>query len=186
MTCGESSVSRSKLCQDENQLICTQCSGESTESKINNLGPCCVWDSWGEWSSSSQTCGTGSKQRVRHCKCGHSVNPATKCGGGETIERIPVSLKLCCSWTIWGAWSSTSATCGDTYRDRLRSCKCGSVTSSAGCSNGSTLDKQKVKQKPCCDWTSWGAWSSLSVTCGGGYVSRSRQCSGNNLNKRLI
>ena len=165
---------------------------ERTTTPPTQIEPkCSNWSNWRKWSQGSATCETSYKQRMRSCKCGYLVRPATKCGGGISIESRPVSLMSCYSWTIWGAWSSTSQTCGDACRDRYRSCKCGRATTSprGECKNGISIEKQKVKLKPCCDWTNWGAWSSLSVTCGSGYISRSRQCSGsngNNLNRRLI
>ena len=92
---------------------------ERTTTPPTQIEPKCSRSNWSKWSRGSAFCDPSNKQRIRSCKCGYLVRPATKCRGGTNIEIRPVSLMSCYSWTIWGAWSATSQTCGDACRDIL-------------------------------------------------------------------
>ena len=87
--------------------------------------------------------------------------------------------------TKWTSWSQSSASCGAATLSRNRAC--GSeppydtkLYENSRCSNDSKVfvDRKWIYVGPCCEWASWGPWSSLSVTCGGGIITKKRKCSG--------
>lgn len=173
--CGTSEVSRTRKCtivQDK------------SEKKTVDLGPCCLWTPWGAWSSSSQTCGATTSQKTRVCTDGGT--PAGKdCGldkcDGDGQDTKQVTLESCCSWTMWGEWSKSSATCGvvETERNRLCAEEGGQKECLVEkCGGGLVRDTRSEDRGPCCSWSQWGMWSTPSETCGNATVKRRKTCEG--------
>ncbi|XP_019643716.1 PREDICTED: coadhesin-like [Branchiostoma belcheri] len=140
------------------------------------------WSSWGGWSSCSVTCGSGSQSRHRTC-----TNPAPAYGGAncagsaqETRQCNAGSCPVNGGWTIWGAWTGCSVTCGVGTETRDRTC-----TNPAPENGGAECDGAAQETRSCdtglsCPvnggWSDWDQWSNCSVTCGVGTETRDRTC----------
>ncbi|XP_019631203.1 PREDICTED: coadhesin-like, partial [Branchiostoma belcheri] len=185
VTCGTGSQSRSRTCTNPAPAYGgANCVGQSRETRQCNAGSCPVnggWSSWGGWSSCSVTCGSGSQSRSRTC-----TNPAPAFGGancaGQSRETRQCNAGSCPvngGWSSWGGWSSCSVTCGSGSQSRSRTC-----TNPAPAYGGANCVGQSRETRQCnagfCPvnggWSSWGGWSSCSVTCGSGSQYRSKTC----------
>ncbi|KAK7100531.1 A disintegrin and metalloproteinase with thrombospondin motifs adt-1-like [Littorina saxatilis] len=186
-TCGEGQRSRSRRCVDSESggQGRAQCKGDENETARCNMERCAVysWETWGAWTSCSVSCGGGQRSRSRQCVDGHGVSGGqdrNQCqGDGDQRERCNTDVCSVYSWETWGTWSACSATCGEGQRSRSRRC----VDSESG-DQGRTQCKGDENETARCNmercavysWETWGAWTSCSVSCGGGQRSRSRQC----------
>ncbi|KAJ8278768.1 hypothetical protein COCON_G00058340 [Conger conger] len=72
---------------------------------------CRAWDPWGPWGPCSQTCGVGSKSRLRHCPPGDTLR---HCRGedSQTQHCFSVSCSVDGRWLPWTTWSNCSKGCG--------------------------------------------------------------------------
>jgi hypothetical protein len=155
----------------------TDCGGVPCPS-LTDSEPCaaavacavdCVLGAWTDWSTCSQSCGTGEQRRTR------SVLTPPSAGGalcGAMSESLGCSYPNCaCQLTAWSAWSTCSAACGGGTATRSRN-----VTMSASdCPH--LTDSSVCGALPCardCVLSTWSLWSACSVSCGGGRRSRMR------------
>eukprot|EP00434_Breviolum_minutum_P043735 symbB.v1.2.039000.t1/scaffold6287.1/size19377/2 len=123
----------------------------------------------GDWSSCSNVCGDGTRQRAVRCsgaeldQCNASTRP-------PEVENC--SSNMCDLWNL-GTWSSCSTQCGDGTQQRLVQCKdtsnCGKSTSPA--------TEQACFETTACRW-SVGSWSNCSDGCGLGFRNRQVTCAG--------
>ncbi|XP_031561120.1 A disintegrin and metalloproteinase with thrombospondin motifs adt-1-like isoform X2 [Actinia tenebrosa] len=184
-TCGGGSQSRTRTCTNPAPANGgADCSGDPSESRVCGTNPCPVdgkWSDWKAWSSCSVTCGGGSQSRTRTCTNPEPANGGKNCVG-ESSETQACAEALCPvdgKWSDWKAWSACSATCGGGSQSRTRTC-----TNPAPANGGSDCVGVKLETQACgaqlCPvdgkWSDWKAWSSCSVTCGGGSQSRTRTC----------
>ncbi|XP_062608445.1 coadhesin-like [Saccostrea cucullata] len=188
LTCGSGGKSRERSCTNPSpQYGGADCSGESEETVPCNTQGCPAvdggWSSWGEWSTCSLTCGSGGKSRERSCTNPSPQNGGTDCSG-ESEETVPCNIQGCPAvdggWSSWGEWSTCSLTCGSGGKSRERSCTNPSPKyGGADCSGESEETVPcNIQGCPAVDggWSSWGEWSTCSLTCGSGGKSRERSC----------
>ncbi|KAI0220953.1 Thrombospondin-1, partial [Lamellibrachia satsuma] len=84
-------------------------------------------------------------------------------------------------WSDWSAWGACSVTCGGGYKTRTRSCSNPSPSGGGRQCVGDGTEIQSCIGQFCPSvnggWSYWSAWGACSVTCGGGYKTRTRSCS---------
>ncbi|KFD58685.1 hypothetical protein M514_00378 [Trichuris suis] len=84
----------------------------------------CVVSGWSDWSECTQTCGRGTKERVRTI-----LSPARNGGQPcpvELVEKARCRLRPCsvvCRIGSWSSWSACSASCGTGVQIRQRTAK---------------------------------------------------------------
>ncbi|XP_045169863.2 thrombospondin-1-like [Mercenaria mercenaria] len=139
-----------------------------------------VWTEWTPWSTCDVTCETGTQSRARTC-----TNPATAHGGldciGDKAQTKQCHKQLCPvhgGWSAWKAWGTCSVTCGIGIQRRQRTCTNPAPQRFGDHCFGLSLDDRLCMSIACSNggWTAWRSWGSCSITCGGGFRSRSRTC----------
>ncbi|XP_018602520.2 adhesion G protein-coupled receptor B2-like isoform X3 [Scleropages formosus] len=96
VTCGKGSRIRTRSCVAP-QHGGKACGGPEEQSKACNIAACPAsgtWGPWSAWSECSQTCGSGSQQRVRECQgdpCHDSRDETRSCREKE----CPADHKVC-------------------------------------------------------------------------------------------
>ncbi|XP_044194009.1 thrombospondin-2-like [Thunnus albacares] len=139
------------------------------------------WSQWSEWTDCSVTCGRGGQQRGRSC---NSIMPP--CSGPSVQTRSCMSMK--CerkarangNWGHWSPWSACTTTCGEGNITRVRLCNNPPPQKGGRACTGGAKEKQSCNNTLCPiagGWTTWSEWSQCSQSCGGGLLSRQRECS---------
>ncbi|CAD5234701.1 unnamed protein product [Bursaphelenchus xylophilus] len=126
------------------------------------------WESWGEWSSCSVSCGDhGLQKRFRVCKSGEQ-----QCQGKPSeLRDCTPEPEPCERYSAWSEWSKCSVTCGDGTRKRTRKCESGN-----NCTE-KLMEIKKCAEEECPAWSSWEEWTKCSEKCGKkGKRSRTRTC----------
>lgn len=160
------------------------CPGSSTSTVICSVVACPVNGSWSEWgtcSVCSATCGLGVCVRSRQCNNPAPANGGASCQGDyQRTESCSGGVAAVNGgWSSWRNEDQCSATCGDGFQRRVRSCTnpsplCGGLSCSG--SNQSTVT---CNYGPCPvdgNWGPWGECSACSVSCGRGTCFRRRLC----------
>ncbi|XP_078342697.1 uncharacterized protein LOC144628471 isoform X5 [Oculina patagonica] len=179
-TCGGGSQTRTRTCSSASQT----CQGSSSQTQQCATTGCPEnggWSTWGAWASCTQTCGGGSQTRTRSCTSPPPSNGGAPCQG-NSLQTLSCNTNICPTdggWSAWGAWESCSQTCGGGAQTRTRTCTSPPPSvGGAGCV-GASSQTQSCNTNECSvngGWSSWGAWSSCSLTCGGGSQTRMRTC----------
>ncbi|CAG5098647.1 Oidioi.mRNA.OKI2018_I69.XSR.g15855.t1.cds [Oikopleura dioica] len=118
-----------------------------------------VWNTWGRWSSCSETCGMGTRTRTRTCN--RSTRVCEKFLETKASETRRCRDQPCSWWTSWNSWTSCSKTCGEGISVRRRQC------SGSNCL-GKAMDNRKCSNAPChsgqrnSDWEEWSSCQSCS------------------------
>ncbi|XP_030052234.1 SCO-spondin [Microcaecilia unicolor] len=106
---------------------CQNCTCESGILQCTTDPSCHLdgaWSPWGSWSTCSESCGVGSRYRLRECS-----NPAPQNGGRECLG--PDQQQRVChgqdcedaeKWSEWSPWSACSVSCGGGEQIRTRKC----------------------------------------------------------------
>ncbi|KAI3365153.1 hypothetical protein L3Q82_010244, partial [Scortum barcoo] len=186
---------KSRLCLphlvQDGKVVCQQasCSPVSCINPSFIDGQCCPvclnnedgWSLWSEWTDCSVTCGRGGQQRGRSC---NGIMPPCS---GPSVQTRSCMLMKCDrkarangNWGLWSPWSACTTTCGEGNITRVRLCNNPPPQKGGKGCTGSARETQSCNNKPCPiagGWTSWSEWSLCSKSCGGGLLSRQRECS---------
>ena len=88
--------------------------------------------------------------------------PFKNCGGGHARESRMYNNGPCmiCTWTIWGAWSGRSKSCGSELRTRKRMCRCEDGTSGIGskCGGGFSNEAKVDTKEACTSYKDYWDW----------------------------
>uniref|UniRef100_A0A8C7TL75 Thrombospondin-2 n=1 Tax=Oncorhynchus mykiss TaxID=8022 RepID=A0A8C7TL75_ONCMY len=114
--------------------------------------------------------------------CHQITCPPVACASPSFIdgECCPVCLSKDSEdgWSPWSEWTECTVTCGTGTQQRGRSCDATSNTCS-----GPSIQTRKCSLGKCDSrvrqnggWSLWSPWSSCSVTCGEGQITRIRHC----------
>ncbi|XP_048746179.2 uncharacterized protein LOC125658800 [Ostrea edulis] len=185
-TCGGGIQSRSRSCSNPTpQYGGAYCSGFSSNTQVCNTQNCPInggWDMWSNWGSCTVTCGGGTQTRSRSCSKPSPQYGGLDCTGPKTSSQDcnTHNCPIDGGFTNWGSWGTCTVTCGGGTQTRTRSCT--SPTPQYGGANcvGTTSQTQDCNTQVCIidgAWSTWGAWGTCSVSCGGGKRSRARTCS---------
>eukprot|EP00105_Crassostrea_gigas_P005928 XP_011419685.1 PREDICTED: coadhesin isoform X2 [Crassostrea gigas] len=185
VSCGGGFKTRERACTNPSPRHGgSNCSDYFTDSDICNTFPCPVnggFGNWGSWSVCSKSCEGGYKVRRRLCN-----SPTPKYGGKNCIGNASQNLacnELPCpingGFTEWGNWTDCSKSCGGGLNIRNRSCTNPSPKYGGKHCKGSLSETLNCNEHQCPidgGFSLWGAWSSCTVSCGGGTLLRSRSC----------
>ena len=127
------------------------------------------WSMWSSWSTCPLICREYSRNRTRTCV-------GTGCTG-LTIEYEMCGTNACPTpsfWGLWGSWTQCGVTCNGGRRYRTRVCQNGN-----DCSGLYYEIDNNCNSNPCvvATWSEWSEYGSCSLTCGGGVMARTRECS---------
>lgn len=134
----------------------------SCHLSLLNLAVDCGWSSWTQWSSCSRTCDVGVRRRYRS-----GTNPA-QAFGGRPCKGDRVGIDTCSIEPCFGEDKNVTTPLYTT--NTLHSKQNEEWKSVYWSFDGDSLKLFYVPglKEP------WSAWSECSVTCGGGYRSRTR------------
>ncbi|XP_032221483.2 adhesion G protein-coupled receptor B2 isoform X1 [Nematostella vectensis] len=84
------------------------------------------------------------------------------------------------NWSVWGAWSACSVTCGSGQKTRRRACNNPAPSNGGQQCLGDDVESGSCMTTVACPvdgrWTEWGDWDPCSKTCGAGFKTRKRTC----------
>ena len=151
------------------------CTGDSLRNEECNSERCPAWTEWGSWTSCTQSCGGGSKTRVRECILEESGDADNQCVGDDHETEV-CNDQTCPNWTPWTQWTECTKTCGGGTKKRSRDCVALRTGDSADDCDGDDEEVEECNTDGCPDFSPWSQWSECSQSCGGGVRSRERHC----------
>ncbi|OWF44660.1 Hemicentin-1 [Mizuhopecten yessoensis] len=192
VTCAGGVKYRERTCTNPSpQYGGASCGNDDTSSATCNTHHCPidgVWGSWGSFTSCSLTCKdygtsqTGTKSRTRSCDSPTPQYNGAYCPNSDTDVDTCTTSTYCPihgGWSAWSSWNTCSVTCASGIQHRTRTCTNPPAQYGGLTCGGSANDSQVCTLSPCPidgAWTSWAAWSTCTVTCGGGTSTRDRTC----------
>ncbi|XP_020625947.1 SCO-spondin-like isoform X2 [Orbicella faveolata] len=188
VTCGGGTKTRSRSCTNPPAAHGGKtCVGLKEMTQDCNKDVFCPvnggWTTWGNWNKCSVTCGGGTRTRSRSCTNPPAAHGGKPCVGLKEITQDCNKDVFCPvngGWTTWGNWDKCSVTCGGGTKTRFRSCTNPSAAHGGKPCLGLKEMTQDCNKDVFCPvdggWTTWGNWSTCTVTCGGGTQTRSRSC----------
>uniref|UniRef100_A0A8C6X3P0 ADAM metallopeptidase with thrombospondin type 1 motif 9 n=1 Tax=Naja naja TaxID=35670 RepID=A0A8C6X3P0_NAJNA len=190
VTCGKGHKHRQIWCQfGEDRINDRLCDLEAKPDSMQDCQQqeCAAWQV-GPWGQCTVTCGQGYQMRAVKCVVGayisvvddNECNAATKPTDTQVGAVCSPEIKQSSHRTQWrfGSWTSCSATCGKGTRMRYVSCRDdhGSVADEAACFHLPKPSATEVCLVISCGRWKAMEWSSCSVTCGQGKVTRQILC----------
>ena len=185
-TCSRGSQVRFRTCSNPSPQHGGQsCTGNSSDFRNCDFGPCPIdghWGAWSLWSDCSKTCNNGTRSRNRTCSNPPPQHHGKKCPGNSSEDShcgfgpCPVHGH----WTTWSTWGDCSKTCANGTQSRNRNCSNPSPQHGGQNCPGNSSDLRQCNNSPCPvhgQWATWSLWSECSKTCAYGTKSRHRTCS---------
>eukprot|EP01004_Peranema_trichophorum_P002529 NODE_1581_length_1896_cov_175.363790_g1339_i0.p1 GENE.NODE_1581_length_1896_cov_175.363790_g1339_i0~~NODE_1581_length_1896_cov_175.363790_g1339_i0.p1 ORF type:complete len:386 (-),score=157.57 NODE_1581_length_1896_cov_175.363790_g1339_i0:7-1164(-) len=130
---------------------------------------------WSSWTKCDALCAGGKQTRTRAILV-QPVSEGLPCG--NTLETAACNTSPCavdCEVTEWAAWGKCDKTCGGGSSSRARGVETAAAFGGNACPE--LEQKRSCNTQACpvdCTVSTWGLWSTCSVSCGGGSRSRTR------------
>ncbi|KAK6636854.1 hypothetical protein RUM43_010518 [Polyplax serrata] len=181
-SCGRGEQLRRRTCQSQTAHIGKKLKFDCVGVNINKKICFNKCETWGEWSTCSQTCGKGITRRCKVTMRELTSNANMDHKNSDNCEEKICIEKECPvdgQWSNWSEWSSCTQSFGLRMRQRLRKCDSPPAQEGGKQCLGPEYEKQRCEEIKCLepgDWLEWSDWSSCSQTCGRGSRRRSRRC----------
>ncbi|XP_065934945.1 uncharacterized protein [Magallana gigas] len=185
VSCGSGTSIRSRSCTNPSPLFGGKnCTGNSEQIIDCNIQLCPIdgkYGDWTTWSQCSNSCGGGSKLRLRRCDNPLPQNGGKQCNGINE-DHLQCNTQPCPvdgHFNEWGTWTLCSHSCGGGIKTRFRLCNDPFPAFGGRNCSGSFQQFSQCNPLPCPidgGLSIWNEWSLCSSTCGGGIQIRNRSC----------